>query len=171
MKKKNKLGNQGFSFIEMIVVVAISVILIATVSMGYSVISNKEVDQCAKTLQATLESNRMTAMGKKTASVSFYVSDGKIMVDKETDGNVSTSQIGSDEVVVKYVVKSGTNETIFPVIESNKVKIEFDRASGSLKPFEGVAGDYISEFIVTNTSGNKTLRVKIDKLTGKVSIE
>lgn len=171
MRNRKNLGNQGFSLIELIVVVTIIVIATAAFTIGISAVTNKSVVQCAKKLQIALESNRTTTMGKKSASVSFYLdSDGNVYAKETVNGVAENAvQIGNNSVVVTYVLGSGTTAEN-KNLNTTAFAIEFERASGSLKP-DTTSGKYVSEFIVTNTSGSKTLHVKIDKLTGRVSVE
>ncbi len=172
MKKTKRLGNQGFSLVELIIIVAIMAVLVGIFTMGYSVISSKSVDQCAKRMEAVLENCRNTTMGKLTCSVSFYVSVDKIMVDKEVNGEHTYSEIGGKDIQVKYIYynESGGGSAGESVLSTTPIKITFNRASGSLEKQPAGAGvDYVTGFQVTN--GNKTLTVSIDKLTGRVTIE
>ena len=170
MKKTKKLKNQGFSLIELIVVIAIIAILTSIFTMGVSVLTNKAVQQCAKKIQVGLESIRTKTMGKESASISFYIDNKGNVYLQETINGVPNSavQIGTAETKVSYV--KGTEPTATPTyLTTTALVIQFDRSSGSMKP-QG-DGKYVSKFIVENSNGNKVLHVKIDKLTGKVSVE
>jgi len=172
MDNRKRLDNKGFTLVEMLVVVAIIAVVTGIFTLGFSLISTKHVDQCAKKIQMSLESCRTTTMGKLDAYLHFYTYDGKIIVSKNivtaTGTNSTVSELGGNNLSVKYVVTDGASSSEH-TLGSTALEIKFDRASGSLKPYSG--SSYISEFIVTNTSGTKTLHVKIDKLTGRVTVE
>ncbi len=169
MKKTKRLDNQGFSLIELMIVVAIIIVVTGAFAIGYSLISTKAVDQCAKKMQISIEGTRNTTMGKLSASVSFYTSGGKIMVDKEINGEHNISEIGGKDVVVKYVLTDGVSADPATLLTSTHLTMSFNRASGSLLPYSG--SKYVGEFIVSNKKGSKTLHIKIDKLTGRVTVE
>lgn len=172
MKKTRRLDNQGLSLVEMIIVVAIIAVVTGVFSMGYSLISTKQVDQCARKIQIALESSRTTTMGKLSADLSFYTWDGKIVVNKNiyNSAGIDTTvvELGGKDIKVQYVVTDGAASTTYD-LSSSALVVEFDRASGSLKALP--TGRFLSEFIVSNTSGTKTLHVKIDKLTGRVTVD
>ncbi len=169
---KMKKNNKGFSLVELVIVVAIIVVIGGFAFTGMAILSSKPVDECAKKIQVALEGNRNTTMGKLSASISFYRdSNGDIYVEEVIDGATPyVKQIGSD-VDVTYKDAAGNSYSL-PVSPS-KLTMSFDRASGSLKPLSG--GSYVSEFVVSRGTpserGFRQLTVKIDKLTGRVSVE
>lgn len=172
MKKMKRLDDRGFTLVEMLVVVAIIAVVTGIFTFGFSLISTKNVDQCAKKIQMSLESCRTTTMGKLDAGLFFSTNDGKIVARKDivtaSATNSTVSELGGRNVKVQYVLTDGA-DSVTRDLATTSVEIKFDRTSGSLKPSEG--SKYVSEFIVTNTSGTKTLHVKIDKLTGRVTVE
>lgn len=169
---KIKKNNQGFSLVELVIVVAIIVIIGGFAFTGMAILSSKPVDECAKKIQVALEGNRNTTMGKLSASISFYRdSNGDIFSEEIIDGSTPyVKQIG-DDVNVEYLDMSGNAYTL--PIYPNKLTINFDRASGSLKP--QADGTYVVQFVVSRGSsgdrGYKKLTVSVDKLTGRVSVE
>lgn len=170
MKRKNK--NQGFSLVEFVIVVAIIAIICGFAFTGIAILSSKPVDECAKKIQVALEGSRNTTMGKLSSSISFYRDEnGNIFVEELIDTPPAyVKQIGSD-VDVRFKDINGNTFSLptFP----QKITLSFDRASGSLKPQSD--GNYITEFVVSRGSagqrGYRRLIVKIDKLTGRVSVE
>ncbi len=172
---KMKKNNQGFSLVELVIVVAIIIIIGGFALTGLAILSGKPVDECAKKIQVALEGNRNTTMGKLSASISFYQDgSGNIFVEEEFNNNPEDTivkQIGED-VRVEYQDMSG-NSYLLPVGRDNKLTLSFDRASGSLKA--QADGSYVVKFVVSRGSsgerGYKKLTVSIDKLTGRVSVE
>ncbi len=172
MMKMKKSGNQGFSLVEVMVVMAIIVIVGGFALAGLSIVTSRPVDECAKKIQIALEGSRNTTMGKLSASISFYTdADGNVYVEEIIDGGTPyVKKIGQDSVDVQYVKDDGTSSTL----TTTRLTIEFDRASGSLKP-QAADGKYISSFVVSRgsvgDSGYRQITVSIDKLTGRVSVQ
>ena len=50
-----KINNKGFSLVELMVVIGIMAIVASIFTYGFSLISDKQVDQCAKKIQMALE--------------------------------------------------------------------------------------------------------------------
>ncbi len=164
-----KINNKGFSLVELIVVVGIIAIVSGVFTFGFSLVSNKQVDQCTKKIQISLENARTTSMGKSSVSLKFEYSGGKIYVNKSVvlNGNTTTtkSDIGDGALVVKYKLSNATNAV---ELKNNSLTgVSFDRASGALKPLPGDA--YLEYFEISN--GRKTTKLKINKVTGRVTIE
>lgn len=164
-----KINNKGFSLVELMVVVGIMAVVAGIFVFGFSLISNKQVDQCTKKIQMALENARTTSMGKSNVSLKFEYSGGKIYVNKEVTLNNSTTktktEIGDGALVVEY---KKSNETDPVSLKTSPLdKVSFNRSSGALKP---LTGDVYLEYIKIS-NGKKTLKVKIEKLTGRVTIE
>lgn len=167
MKKTNKIGNQGFSFVELIIVVAIITVIGGVMTLGLSLLTSKPVEECTRKLQIALEGNRTTTMGKLSAELYLYVnSEGDIMMKEVIDGSSKVTQIG-ESVTVQYQL-SGGSLTSLPS-ESGALKIVFDRSRGSLKPQTDGGSDYVEKFVISR--GDKKQEVKIEWLTGRVSVD
>lgn len=161
--KKEKMGDQGFSLVEIVIVMAIMVVLGSFAVIGLSVLSNRPVDECARKIKIALEGNRNTTMGKLSANISFYTdAEGNIMVKEIIDKNQTSKKIGPSEVTVSYINSDNTKKTL----GTTELVMSFDRASGSLKSQSD--GTYIQSFVVAR--GSHSLTVSIDRLTGRVEI-
>jgi len=167
-----KINNKGFSLVELIVVLAIMAVLTGIFAYGYSLISNKQVDQCAKKIQMALENARSTSMGKSNVDLKFYYSGGKIYVDKKLNNDaskVTKSEVGDGKLTVKYTVAAISGTPVENNLSTNALSgVEFDRASGALKPISGTS-NYLTKITVSN--GRKTVTVSIERLTGRVTID
>ncbi len=167
-----KVGNQGFSLVELIIVVALIVILSGFGIVGLTVLTSRPVDECAKKLQVALEGNRNTTMGKFDSYVEFYVdSSGNVMMKETMKGTTGTptvreKQIGQSVVTVTYKLKGDDTEHSLGNV-SSPLKLSFNRASGSLN--QQLDGTTIEEFIVTR--GDRKLTVSIEALTGRVDVQ
>ena len=164
-----KMNNKGFSLMELMVVIGIMTILASIFTVGFSLVSNKQVDECAKKIQLTLENARTTSMGKKSMSLKFEESNGRIYVTKTINGTAGTKiELGDGALTVKYTTMDASGNTDEKDLDSAALdSVVFNRASGALKP---LTGDVYLQYI-TITNNRKTVKVKIDKLTGRVSIE
>jgi len=158
-----KLDNRGFSLVELMVVIGIIAVIIGAFSYGYSVISNKEVDQCAKKIQTVLDSTRNTAMGKRSVNLQLYYNGGKIMAERTVNGTeVKKMEVGDGSLVVKYTFTDNSEKTLSTDPLSD---ISFNRGSGALNPCSG--GKYLKKITISN--GKKSVYVEIEKLTGRVT--
>lgn len=171
--RKNKLNNNGFSLVEMIIVILLVSVVVGFMFMGVSVLNSRPVDECAKKLQIALQSNRNTTMGKLESNIKVFKEDDYIKVEEtinDNSGNNKTKKtmIGERSVKVKYKV-TGVAEPI--ELTEVGITLVFDRSSGSLKKISGglYDGKYVEKFIISR--GSKEMEVKIDHITGRISVE
>lgn len=75
---KRKKNNGGFSLVELIVVIAISVVLIGAATISIRSVMGVEVKQCARNIESIINKTRVTTMGKDSAVLEIYkdASDG-----------------------------------------------------------------------------------------------
>ena len=64
MRTGRKSNNQGFSLVEMIIVIAIMAIMITTVGLSLSLVSGRKVKKCAEEIVSTIERTRVLSLGK-----------------------------------------------------------------------------------------------------------
>ena len=166
MKKMKNIGNQGFSLVELVVVMAIIIVLGSAVVYGLTFLASKPVEECARKVEVALQGNRNTTMGKLSSSISFYTEGDKIVVLEQIDTSSKTTIIGNG-VEVYYTYKSNPTNRIALGNSASPLKVEFERSSGSLKPQAGTT-DYLQSIIVKR--GSKELTVNIERLTGRVTI-
>lgn len=170
MKKMAKCGNDGFSLVELIVVVAIIAVLGLVAAMGMSLVASRPADECAKKIQIALEGNRNTTMGKYSSSITFSAdSDGVYMEEIINGVSEGKVKIGQSGVTVQYCTqKVGEVAATIYNLSSAPVTLSFDRADGSLTD-QGDGSTYVKYFAITR--GERNFKVTIDRLTGRVAIE
>lgn len=171
--KKSRLNDNGFSLVEIIIVIVLTSLVAGFMFMGISVLNSRPVDECARKIQIALQSNRNTTMGKLESNIKFYTDNDYITVLEtyydNSDDNQKTKKttVGERSVTVKYKV---TGETEPIELDDIGIIIAFDRSSGSLKQISGGTydGKYVEKFIVSR--GSKEMEVKIEQITGRISI-
>ena len=115
-----KQENKGFSLVELIVVIAIMTILTGLISAGIGMAVSKPADECIDKLKASLQSIRVTSMGKFDAHIEIYKKGDQIYAKeyytedssgRETTKNKSTyTQQHSDP---SYYTTNNTRQEIF----------------------------------------------------------
>ena len=72
MSVTEKKNNGGFSLVELIVVIAISVVLIGAATISIRSVMGVEVKQCARNIESIINKTRVTTMGKDSAVLEIY---------------------------------------------------------------------------------------------------
>lgn len=171
MKKLSKVGNSGFSLVELVVVMAIIVIIGGAAFTGLKLLTARPVDECAKKLQIALEGNRNTTMGKFSSSLIFTEDSNGVWVEEYINGNSQGKvQIGQSGVNVKYYTQEdGVGTPSEYELKDTSVTLSFNRSNGSLN-HQGDGKTYVTYFVVTR-GDVRTLTVTIDRLTGRVEVK
>jgi prepilin-type N-terminal cleavage/methylation domain-containing protein len=101
---KVKKNNGGFSLVELIVVIAISVVLIGAATISIRSVMGVEVKQCARNIESIINKTRVTSMGKDSAVLKIYkASDGAYYYKMTINGTESDpSKIGKSRIEVYY---------------------------------------------------------------------
>jgi len=159
MSVKEKKNNGGFSLVELVVVIAISVVLIGAATISIRSVMGVEVKQCARNIESIINKTRVTTMGKDSAVLEIYkdASDGAYYYKTTINGTVSDpSKIGKNRIDVYYSVN-----------DDYTGKLQFDRSSGAQKP--DANGKCCSRIWIQKNSTEKV--ITIYKETGKVVCE
>lgn len=168
MRKDNK----GMSLIEVLIVIIIIVIISGVVTVGMSSLLSKPADECANKLVSSLQSARVTTMGKQSLTTQFYMEDNCVyMKENITSANGASStpitRISEKGVVFEY---RWSGDTTYNTLgnSGNPLTLEFNRPTGGLKK-DAVTGKYCEEIRISK--GSKVLTINIAYLTGKVSLQ
>ena len=165
MKNGKKIGNEGFSLVELVIVMALIVILGGTVAYGLHFLVTKPVEECTRRIETALQGNRNTTMGKLSSSISFYMDGDKVMALEQIDSSNKTILIGSD-VKVFYTYKNNPTNEIPLGNSGNMLCVEFDRSSGALKQRPGTGtgpsnpADYLQSIIIKRGSNEMTVTIE-----------
>lgn len=186
MKMPSKRDNRGMSLVELIIVMAIMAVLASAVSIGVNLVTNKAADKCATQLKASVQSARVTTMGKFRVylKISMDVNGNGLCIEeyvwstdstKEEDCTKSVNYTGDANVKVEFKL-SGSEEYYTlgnGVGEIPYLYIEFDRSSGALKRLPNdmgdLAGNYCTEIKISR--GSRERKIYFAYLTGKVTME
>lgn len=171
---RRKINNSGYSIVELIIVIAIMAVIIATVSFSINLIFSANARGCANALERAIADCKVTTMGKNDAYLRIY---------RDTDENVyaqmfiidrsgnevpqDPEKLGGRRVRVGYL-PSGASAGDEPteITGSTTVEIRFDRASGS---FVKANHDACATFDIRG--GRRHYLVEMIQLTGKVQVE
>lgn len=177
MKKNNK----GLSLVEVVIVVAIMSVVIATVSFGLSSVISRPADACAEELVSTLRNAKITTMGKRSCTLELYQTGaGNEIKMKETtvtssvgSPKVNDFKLGEKGVLVKINTK---NSGSFQLHEIDKLEITFNRETGGFNKGKFtilVSGTAVEDYIssIEIEKGNRSHTVTLYYLTGKVKMD
>lgn len=171
--------NQGFSFIEMIVVIAIMAVLAASSVSAMSYLLRGDIKKATKTVYSEIASNRTYAMAKPGDWI-FTVdnSSGVFVLESinaesiNADGSYVNPVIYSEEklsnrvssIEVKICAADGSMISDYTPLSS----IAFKKSTGAVKAVNGVAANYggFAEIKVDISGNNRVLRLYF--LTGKI---
>lgn len=162
-----KKNNQGFSLVELIVVIALMAILVGGVISYVGTYGSTKVKNCAKEIESHFSETKVCAMSKSQAYMIIYANDTGVYVKSVQGSNSETEKIGEKGLKVSYRnERNGTTYTTVGTTEAAGLKIEFDRASGACKK---MADDKYC-YAIQVTNGTSTYTVNIEPITGKSSM-
>lgn len=172
-------NNKGFSFIEMIVVVAIMAVLVSGIVVGIGSLAGWRVTDCASDIDSAMKNTKINAMSKFSAYMKIYCdSDGNYFLK---ESGKQAEKIASGGISIKY---KNHNGVITDITEGSPLILSYNRSSGAfMSVITSVAEDgtftfltgeegsylYCSQIIITNE--RKTKVITLVKDTGKHTLE
>ena len=177
-----KKYNNGFSLIELIVIIAIMGVLVGGASLGISLVFSKDASKCATRLNDSIYEARANSMYK---SGKF-----ELIIDNSGDANVATishSQTDGTPAISDTVYLDGVDSAKKTKISAKfvteaepavtemrlPVTVTFDKSKGnvySVADADRAYDDGIIVFDITPTRGNRTAKVQLVTTTGKHTI-
>lgn len=174
---ESKQNNEGFSLVELIVVMAMMFILVGGMSISASLVFSRDAAQCASKLNDAIYTARMDSMSKPGA---YFMQIKKVAGEFEVVLNDGTSDVYSEKISENGKIKAisfDLNGENGQITDSNTVKIVFDKSKGYVKTFndkeittDGANGTYkdgLIVFTVSQKTGTKTEDVTLVTSTGK----
>lgn len=163
------MRNRGFTFIELIVVIAIMGVAMSVSSYALGVISLTNAKNCASEMESALEKTRTQSLSSDSdaslASVSFYVGTDGVYMEKSYEG--TAKKIGGRGVAVTYQTKDGQTFTL----DAQRLTFTFNRSSGA---FREISLDGTSKgecTAISVTGGGKTYTITCYPKTGKTKMQ
>lgn len=172
MKINRKSKNQGFSLIEVIVVLAIVSIVIGISAVSISLANSRNAEKCAKLIDSALESARMSSMAQ--AGSFLFLLDGStncLTIDSSVSGVTEEIQLPA-RVNVEIAVDGNSFCEV-----GTELCVEFDKSGGGIDTLvlDGstiASEDYHTVTITAaNDSGNRKVRILLVHRTGKHYVE
>ena len=159
MKKNNK----GFSYVELILVIAIAAILMGLVGLTIGLVSRTNVNKAGDKLYTTMNQARATTMGKGGGThIEIYCEGDEYYYfvgdpSKDNREELSVSFIAKP-AVVSYIEEGETSA--IELEEGDSLFIEYDKASGAF------ASSVVCEYIIIS-NGDKEAKIRLYHATGK----
>lgn len=188
MRTGRKSNNQGFSLVELVIVMAIMAVVVTTVGLSISLVSGRKVKKCADEIVSTIERTRVLSLGKDQGQVEFILSQDDASGDyhvriyqgsNASDGPILDRVVGKDPIEVKVRFSDGTEEVLGNILGNSPHAIDasgekglrliFNRASGAFEKGTNVAGDvktYCDKIVVTGNG--RTIEITTVGPTGKI---
>lgn len=182
MKNKAEHRNQGYSLVELIVVIAILAVVSAGAVYGIGMLSGWEMKQCVRQLDSAIGETKMNAMSKgegrleisRDSAGNYYMEMITVKRDKADPKTAEDLRLGKAKIAGKnlqiyYVGDDAPEEQL--ITETNVIAISFDPGSGAFKPMqESPSTVYCRKLIVRRgTAREKTITLVKD--TGRHYIE
>jgi len=162
-------NNKGFTFIEMIVVIALLAIAVGVAGYTAKLVASTRAKTTADALKAALEETQALAMSRGGGTLKLCIDDDgniwaeKLITNDVTNGSSSTSkqQIGTTAVTIQYHVQDSTD---YMLAKNAPVEFSFNPVTGA---FTGAR--FVDK--ITVSGGGKTIKMTLWKLTGRVELE
>lgn len=194
MRTGRKSNNQGFSLVELVIVMAIMAIIVTTVGLSISLVSGRKVKKCADEIVSTIERTRVLSLGKDQGQVEFILSQDDASGDyhvriyqgsNASDGPILDRVVGKDPIEVKVIFSGETEADAVELgdIVGNSphaihaageggLRLIFNRASGAFEKGTNAVGGaggvktYCDKIVVTGNG--RTIEITTVGPTGKI---
>ena len=179
-----KSRNQGFSLVELIVVIAIMAIVTAGAVAGISAMTGAKLNSCSSNLIAGLEQTKVNALSKSAAELTLTCdADGNYVMSKTGEADQT---IGDNKIIITYQYKDSTGADINKTVSaSDSLIISYRRGSGAFLPIIDSVDEADHSYIyvvdgagmemycetITLTRGSRTKIIHLVKDTGKSYLE
>lgn len=171
-RKTEKLNNEGYSMVELIIVVAILASIISVTFYSVIMVFSANAKTTANNIQRAIGDCKVTTMGRSAAYMELYRDTDqdvytKMYIWDSSAGDYAESEpqkVGSSRVYVAYTPKGGTETEL---LAGDKIEINFDRASGGFKA--DASGNIYAKLHVAG--GSKNYEIVLTELTGKSEVK
>ena len=161
-------NNKGFSLVELLVVLAIMVIVIAAGAGLFLNWRSWNITDCAKKVDSALDAAKVDAMSKETGKVTFKRGSNGIC-EMEVYGEDSEA-LGDEHVKMYYSDTDGHSN--IEITGATTLTISYDRATGGFKEIgTNASGDKVYCTQIRMVRKDREIRIQLVKSTGKHYIQ
>lgn len=157
--------NEGFSLVELIVVIAIVAVLGTGIIMGIGMLSSWQLNKCVNLLDGGLNEARTEALSKQTAYLTISCEENGCYYMEIT--GKPAEKLAGDKITITYTTDAGEDETA--ITAEQPLRLSYDRASGAFLPIADT--DVYCTAIHVRMGEEKSAVIKLIKSTGKHTIE
>lgn len=136
-----KLNNDGFTLVELVVVIAIILILTSGVAMSSKAVGNANVNQVASGIANGLARTQQLCMAKQSGYMSLYLGNSgwEVEIDGPTDKDHRIESIGSAGVWVHVYYDDGSDEELMP---GSRLILSFTPSGAFKQSIKGGSGEF-----------------------------
>lgn len=166
--QRRKISNDGFSLVELIIVIAILAIAVSIAGISISLAFSRDAEKCAKEIDAALENARMNSLSREGSYTLTIDNDSsELMLVSSVDGT-STSSLQSG-INIQFSLSGGTD-----ISAAKGITVEFDKSTGKVKSMMTTEGTSVVGSLLRircENSRGKRATVVLVRATGKHYIE
>ena len=179
-----KTNNKGFSYVEMIVVIAIMALMVGMITISIGMVNRNNINRASEKLESIVDKARVSAMtkGTKNGFLNVAVVDGAVYAAAgpqyftSADVKANGEKICTGKVYIDFLVpvnptnlgagfkfeystdssKAGEG-VVFPVVYS----LNFGQVTGGPK-------DHLVRNVIVRDDGDKKISFNIERLSGRV---
>lgn len=176
--------NEGFSLVELIVVIAILAVLSTVAVVGIGMVSGWRMNRCAAFLDGGLKETRTDALSREAAYLTISCDENGNYYMEAT--RHQKEKIAGSPITIVYVTDAQTGEE--EITPEHPLILSYDRASGAFLPileWDADSGTYVPKrtgegadvtsvyctSIQIRMGAEKSTTIRLIKSTGKHVIE
>lgn len=169
-----KTNNKGFSYIELLIVLAIMAIMVGIMAISMGLIGRTNVNRGAEKIVNSMNRARNMAMAKGTDSgvLQIELSNGKYYCYA---GNVTSSEresirqdLVSEPVSIGYYLE-GDSDTLYTLTDGSYLTLNYNSSTGAFLPMTvGGTSAYCKYIVLTN--GDTEAKIELYPATGKCEL-
>lgn len=168
-----KRNNQGFSYVELILVIAIMAIVIGIITLSMGLVSRSNVNRGADKLENTLNQARTASMAKgyRNGALTILCQDGKYYYyvgdyNATDDIEENKTEFANTTISVGYT-KVGDEDSLISIGDGGRLIITYNQSTGAFNTSPTV-GAYIDSIVLSKD--DKRCVIKLYPETGKCTI-
>ena len=170
------MNNNGFSLVELMIVIVISALLVGGTAISIRILTYADVEKCAEETDSALSKLRIDAMSK--GSLHYY-----LLIQKDASDESYYMSVATSKVAITDLNGADTKISLRKKIGSSKITITYDKSDGTgmvtlgetnplMISYISNSGAYESSYKqILMKSDSKTITINMVTKTGKHYIE